>query len=129
MEIIIDFLGGDKQAKFMNEFMHAGDVFEPGKQFAIHERFTVTGNDSVNLEKLCERVADAYKKADGYAVFVGIRTIDGKRPENSYAWFMKGVQSISMKQKSLGWATFKSILEQLGYEVETDDSLIVTKIK
>lgn len=126
MEIEIDFLGGNKQAKFMNEFMHCGDVFESGKQLAIHDRFTVMGNDCVNLEKLCERIANAYEQAGGYAVFVGIRSIDDKSVDNSYAWFMKDVQSISMGKK---WGLFKDILEQLGYKVETDEHMRVISIQ
>lgn len=126
MEIEIDFLGGNTQAKFMNEFMHCGDVFEKGKQLAIHDRFIVTGNDSIDLEKLCERVANAYEQAGGYAVFVGIRSIDNKPVGNSHAWFMKDVQSISIGTK---WGLFKDILNQLGYKAETDEHMKVVSVQ
>ncbi len=127
-EIEIDFLGGDKTAKFTNELMHAADMFERGKQFATHDRFVVTGNP--DLPKLCERIANAYEQAGGYAVFVGIRKINGKRVTEPYAWFMSGVQSISMKQenKPLGWALFKDILEQLDYTAKTDKNMRVVAV-
>lgn len=123
MKIEIDLLGGNTKAKFMNNFMHWGDVFEEGKQLAVHERFTVVGNDCVDLEKLCERIANAYEQAGGYAVFVGIRKIDNKRVDCSNAWFLKDVHSISMGNK---WGLFKDILNHLGYIVETDENMRVT---
>ena len=127
-EIEIDFLGGNQTAKLTNQLMHAADMFESGKQFATHDRFTFTGNPE--LPKLCERIATAYEQAGGYAVFVGIRKINGKRVDNSYAWFMSGVQSISMKQenKPLGWALFRDILAQLDYNAKTDDNMRVVAV-
>ena len=127
-EIEIDFLGGNITAKFINQMMHAMDVFKEGKQIATHDRFIVTGNP--DLSKLCERIANAYKKAGGYAVFVGIRKINGKRVNNPHAWFMNGVQTISMKQenKPLGWALFKDILAQLDYTTKTDKNMRVIAV-
>jgi hypothetical protein len=103
-------------------------MFERGKQFATHERFVVTGN--LDFPKLCERIATAYEQAGGYAVFVGIRKINGKRVDNPYAWFMSGVQSISIKQenKPLGWALFRDILTQLEYDAKTDENMRVVAV-
>ena len=128
LTIELDFLGGDKMSKMKNDLMHAADMFEKGKQFAIHDRFVVTGNP--NLRTLCKTIADASVKSGGYAVFIGIRKINGKRVNKAHAWFMKGVQSISMKQdgQELGWAMFKDILEQLDYAVETDEYMRVIAI-
>jgi hypothetical protein len=127
-KIEIDFLGGDKKAKLINHLMHAADTFERGKQLAIHERYIVTGNP--DLPKLCERIATAYEQAGGYAIFVGIRKVNGKRAVNPYAWFMSGVQSISMQQKNkpLGWALFRDILAQIGYNSKTDENMRVVAV-
>ena len=128
LTIELDFLGGDKRAKFTNEFMHAADMFEKGKQLAAHDRFVVTGNP--NIKTLCKTIADAHAKAGGYAVFVGIRKINGKRVNKAHAWFMEGVQSITMKQEGqeLGWTLFKNILEQLDYVAKTDEHMRVTSV-
>lgn len=128
LEIVVDILGGNKIAKFTNEMMHTADVFEKGKQLATHESLIIKG--SPDLSKLCEVIKGSWEKAGGYVVFVGIRTVDGKRPDNSYSYFMENVQSISMKQKNrpLGWALFKDILSQLGYEAEVDKNMRVIKI-
>lgn len=126
-EIEIDFLGGDVETKRINEFMHAVDVFEHGKQFVYHDGFIITGNP--DLSKLCEVIANAYEKCGGYAVFVGIRNINGKRAENPHAYFMKNVQSVSMNQgKNSGWALFKDILEQLGYVASIDEKMRVISV-
>ena len=121
-------MGGDQTAKFTNQLIHAADVFENGKQFATHDRFIVTGNP--DLPKLCERIATAYEQAGGYAVFVGIRKINGKRVDNPYAYFMSGVQSISMKQENepLRWALFGDILAQLDYNAKTDENMMVVAV-
>lgn len=126
--IEIDFLGGDRIAKLTNELMHATDTFENGKQFAIHSRFVVTGNP--NLNTLCKHIADAHNKAGGYAVFVGIRKIDGKRVNDGKTWFMNGVQSLSMKQgdQPLSWGMFKDVLVQLDYAVKTDAHMRVIEV-
>lgn len=129
LEIIVDILGGNEMAKFTNDMMHAADMFEKGKQLATHESLIVKGTP--DLSKLCKLIKDGWEKAGGYVVFVGIRTVNGKRPNNSYSYFMEGVQSISMKQKNkpLAWGLFKDILSQMGYEVETDESMKVINIK
>ena len=125
-EIIVDILGGNKETKMINDMMHTADMFEKGKQFAIHESLVVRG--APDLSKLCERIADAWKEAGGYIVFAGIRTINGKRAKRSYSYFMEDVHSISMRQKTLGWALFKDILSQLGYEAEVDKNMRAIKI-
>ncbi len=120
MKIEIDFLGGDKSAKMKNEFMHVADMFPKSKQYAMHERLVFTGEP--DLTKLCERFANSCKESGGYAVFVGIRKIDGKRVDSPNSWFMKGVNQISMEQNgTLSWGLFKDILTQLNYTVTVDE--------
>lgn len=137
VEIEIDFLGGDKNVKFMNDMMHAGDVFEKGKQFAVHNRFVLTGTITQNLfgpedeelNNVCSKLANASIKSGGYAVFVGIRSVNGKRVEPR-AWFMPEIQSISMYQgENLGWALFKDILSHLEYNVKTDQYMRVISVQ
>lgn len=136
VEIEIDFLGGDKNLKLMNDMMHAVNMFEKGKQLAIHNRFSITGEIKQNLfgpedpelNEICAKIANAFVKSDGYAVFVGIRSVNGKRVEPR-AWFMPEIQSISMHQNGeLGWALFKDILSHLEYTVQTDQQMRVISV-
>ena len=122
--IVMDILFGDKMANKINGFMHAADMFEAGKQFALFERVVVTGEP--NIEKLPTNMRDAYEKAGGYLIFASVRTIDGNKPEKTITWFKEGVQSISNGEK---WRTFKEVLAKLGYDAETDEHMHVTKIK
>jgi hypothetical protein len=123
-EVVLDIFYGTKEAKGINELMHALDVFEAGKRLALFERLTVSGNPDVN--KLPDNIKKSYEKAGGYVLFVAVRTIDGKKPKKLSAWFQDGIQSISDGNK---WGLFKDLLEQLGYEVGTDEHMRVTTIK
>lgn len=127
-EIELEVLGGSEEEKFINHLMHAADVFEKGKQFANYYTVMVTGNP--NLTKLCENLANAYEKVGRYAVFIGIKSINGQKPENPHVWFMKDVQSISMITEDRGacWSLFKDILVTLGYNVLTDEHMRVIQV-
>lgn len=126
--IILDFFGGHEMIRKQNLFMHTADVFEAGKQLAIHERIIVDGVD-VKLDKLCENYAKAVIEAGGHAVFVGIRTINGIKPETRINWFRERTQSISIPEDGdLKWGTFKDLLTQLGYEAKTDQNMHVIEV-
>jgi hypothetical protein len=127
-EVVLDVFGGTKMQKFQNDFMHCGDVFEKGKHLAEHYQIVVTGNP--NLEKLCENYKNAYEKASGgYILFVAIKSIDGKRTKEPKAYIKEGIQSISMVQNGeLGWSLFKDLLTHLGYEVKTNQYMMVESV-
>jgi hypothetical protein len=127
-EVVLDVFGGSKMMKFQNNFMHCGDVFEQGKQLAEHFQLTVTGNP--NLDMLCENVKNAYEKAgEGYILFVAIRSIDGERSKEPKAYIKEGIQTLSMEQNgTLGWSLFKDILTHLGYEVKTNEHMMVETV-
>jgi hypothetical protein len=125
--IILDVFGGDKMMKNQNEFMHAGDVFEKGKELAQYFQIVITGNP--NLNKICFNLRDAYHKADGYVLFAAINSIDGKRTKDPKPYIKEGIQTLSIEQKgTLSWNLFKNILEQLGYNVETNQYMMVENI-
>jgi hypothetical protein len=113
--------------KFQNDFMHAGDVFEKGKQLAKFFQAEIKGDP--NLDMVCENFKNAMDRAGGYSVFVAIRSVDGERCTEPRAYIMEGVQTISMEQNgSLGWGLFKDMLETLGYTVETNEHMVVEKV-
>lgn len=125
----VDFLGGNRQTRFMDEFMHAADMIEPGKKYVCYEQYSIECSEISMLEDFCGKFARAHNDAGGHAVFVGIRSIDGKKPEKPLVWFAEGVHSLSMLQDGKhGWGLFKDILTQLGYEATTDDRMRVISI-
>ena len=132
MKILVDILGGDAKAKFTNDFMHAGDVFESGKQLAQYESIEIDGNDKINIEELIPNIRNAWespKGMNGYIVFAAIRSIDGKRCIEPRPYFMQNIQTISMyKNGKLCWSMFKDILYNLGYKAITDEHMRVTSV-
>lgn len=122
MKVELEYLGGDKLASFTDGLLHACDLFNSSKRFVIYDRLTIHGTP--DLDKLCERVASCLKEVGGYAVFVAIRKVDGKRG-NWPIWFERDINSIAMAQ---GWTLFRDILQQLDYNVETDESMKVIAI-
>ncbi len=123
-KIEFDVLGANKRENLINELAHAADLFDKGKQYAAYHAFKMTGKGDLGLSKLCEALAGAYKKIGGYAVFVGIRTIDGERADHPHAYLMDGVHTISMEKEdgSPGWSLFKDLLDTLGYAATTDEN-------
>lgn len=67
---------------------------------------------------------------NGYVVFIGIKKVNDKINPNSFSWFMKKINAISMIQngnipKS---ALFKDILHQLGYTSKIDEQMRLISI-
>lgn len=127
-EIVLDVFGGDKMLKLQNNFMHCGDVFEKGKHLSEHFKITITGKP--NLDKLCENFKNSFEKAsEGYILFVAIRSINGERCKEPKAYIKEGIQTLSMVQNGeLGWSLFRDILSQLGYEVKTNQYMMVESV-
>lgn len=126
-KVTVDLFSVNKTGSKINELMHAADLFEPGKILANHDQIIVEGKP--NLEKLCENLRAAWEEQGGYVVFAGINSINGIKSKGHPVYFKEEVQSLSMVQNNdLGWGLFKEILEKLGYEVETDQTMHVTKV-
>jgi hypothetical protein len=113
----LDLFYGDG---FKNDFMHACDMFERGKQLATYEQFVVTGKP--DLENLCENTKNALEKLGKNVVFVGIRNIDGKRINDPKPYIKPLTQTISNGKQ---FGLFKEMLEQLKYKVEVDEFMQV----
>jgi len=128
-KVEIDLLGGSELEKFTDKAVNLSGIFESGKRIATHDRFIITGNG--DLKKLCETIAMAAIESGGYALFVGIRSVNDKRVSNNFAWFEKGVQSLSMFNidGSMGWALFKDVLKELGYNAQTDEHMHVIAVE
>jgi hypothetical protein len=142
MEITLDIIGGDPAMKMQDEFMHACDVFEKGKRLGEVMAMSVSANKNTNnnktddpnpdptldetLEKICQHVKDTFTKAGGFALFVAVREIDGKRCLTPHACFEEGIQTISNGNK---FGLFKNYLEILGYKAETDEHMHVIKVE
>lgn len=125
--IELHFIGGNSGQKLVNMLMHKADMFEEGKHFAEVSMLTVKGNP--DMKKLCQRLANVYEQSGEYAVFIGVKSINGKKPKKANVWFQKGVQTISMVNKgTLSWMRFSDILTALGYAVKTDERMRVTDI-
>ena len=67
--MIVDVIGGSPEAKRQDDIMHACDMFEPFKRFAIHSRIDAKV-DSPDLA--IELVKAAYKKEKGYVLFAAV---------------------------------------------------------
>lgn len=122
-EVSIDIIQGDKK---INEFMHAVDVFEAGKQHGEYQNinFQITGRDEPNWQSVVNEIFE--KSTEQFNVlFVSIRKVDGKTPDESFVRFKEGVQTISDGKK---WGLFSNCLNQLGYQCETNDTMHVTSI-
>lgn len=126
MRVELEHLGGNKLVKFTDEMMRACDLFPESKRFVTYDRMVVYGTP--NLDKLCEIVAESFKAAGGFAIFVAIRKVDGKRG-NWPVWFERGISTVAMDQgEGLSWGLFKDILQQLDYNVQTDVAQKVIEI-
>jgi regulator of RNase E activity RraA len=126
--VTLDVFGGDKMIKMQNDFMHASDVFERGKQLVKYFQMEIRGDP--DMQKLCENAKNAFEKGtEGYVVFIAIRDVDGVRCDNPRAVFKEGVQTLSMERDSgLKWGLFKDILGQLGYKTETNEFMMVQSV-
>jgi hypothetical protein len=120
MKIRLDVISSDKR---INDFMHAADVFEQGKQLGKYECMEVTGTAEINIFNLINVLKNALENCDKNVVFIGIRSIDDLIFNFPAPYIMKDVQSISDGSK---WGLFRDQLIRLGYEVETDQFMRVT---
>lgn len=123
MKIILDIIHGDKA---QNEFMHHCDVFENSKQLGNHEEICFSVEDGIDLDNLTTNLKDAYEKSGRNVVFVSVRQV-GLTLTNDYErYIMPNVSTISSGKK---WGMFKDGLDKMGYEVETNERMQVTKVK
>ena len=125
--ITIDMLGSfDKMTTMQNEFMHAADVFEKSKHMASYKQMDVTTqNLEHTLSTIHGNLKSAIESKDGYIVFIAIKEVNGEPYKDDNIIFTSGVRIISTGSK---WFVFKDVLEQLGYSVETDKTMVVTNI-
>lgn len=123
MKVKVDIIHGDKQK---NEFMHACDMYEPSKQLGEYEQVVVEGSEDMNLEELTTNIKNAYDQSGRSVVFVSVRQV-GPTLTNDYdRYIMPNISAITSGKK---WGLFKSVLEQIGYEVETNEHMQVESVK
>lgn len=120
--IILDVICGDK---FTNDFMHYADVFEPGKQLGTYHNITIKG-EGIKIADICSNMKKALEKVGQNVTFIGISSINGRKLLNPMGYIKPKVQTIS---DGKNWCLFKSILEQLGYEVTTSEQMHVEIVK
>ena len=127
MKITLDIIGTLKAGKLINDILHGADVFEPGKRHV--EIHLVEMRGKPNLDTICEKIARSFKEGGGFAVFVGIRGIDGQAPTKPYTYLQPGVQSLSITRGGRAkWCMFADCLRRLGYRVETKEDKTVTRV-
>lgn len=122
-KVVIDTITGDSM---INEFMHAADVFENGKQIGFYEQVVITGETEVKIESLVDILKSAFEKVKKNVVFISIREINKKPVFNYKPYIRPNTQSISTGRE---WGMLKNILETIGYEVETDQYMNVKSAK
>lgn len=128
-KIVLDVLGVvTKYQEKVNSLMHITDTFEKGKQLVDIIEINIVGDPDLN--KLCNLVADKIKEAGGYAVFVGIQSVNGVRVKNPQAYIMEGVRMISTQtqEKGLCWALLKDSLIAMGYKPVVNENMVVTAV-
>lgn len=130
MKITVDIIGGNEKTKFINEFMHYGDVFENGKHYCCWFSLTVEGTPDLN--KLIPNIVNAWENKDGakgYVIFAAIRSIDDIRVKDPKAYLKEGVQSLSMIiNGKLSWVKFSDFLKHLGYKAHYDNHFVVKDV-
>ena len=127
MKIVLDYIGGNKNAKMLNEMMHYCDIFEGGKHFGLYKQIEITGNPDLN--KLIDNIKDSLELSGENIVFLSIRTIDGFRVNKYKPFFIEKIQTISTLQNGkFGWILFSDMLKTLGYKVMTDESMNVINV-
>jgi len=132
MKIIkIDVFYASETVKWMDEFMHAADVFEPGKRLALYMRMRcVSKKEAVNLRELCLSVSKAIKESGGCVYFIGVYDVDGVRV-HPHSFIMPGIQTLSFLDdngESTGFSLFNDVLEQIGYTVTTTKQMEVVDV-
>lgn len=119
--MLVDVIGGSDAAKTQDRLLHACDLFESSKRFAVHSRIEVKVDSAAVA---IEVVKSAYLKEKGYLLFAGVRN----EPQ---AYFLEqGISVIStISGGRIGWLMFSEMLTTLGYSPVTDSTMKVTMIK
>jgi hypothetical protein len=124
-KITLDAIYGDAK---VNEFMHAADVFENFKQYAILnevEMDVTFGDDEIErAENTINILKDALEKSGQNVVFIAIKTIDNVR-RTMKNYLKENVSVISTGEQ---WVMFSELLKKLGYKVETNDQMQVISV-
>lgn len=117
MKIILDAIFGDAKT---DQLMHACDVFEPFKRIGKFNTIEIVAKKCIDTSKQRELVSGVINAlgAKGMAVsFIAIRSIDGKKVNQSAHYISPGVSVISDGKRA---ARLSDILSSRGYSVETD---------
>lgn len=119
MELKLDLILGDKK---MNDWMHMLDAFEETKVLGEFTQIVIEGE--FDLWTITKKLAD-YLEEDYAVHFIGIKTIDNYDAKNAVHYLKPNISSISDGRK---WGTFRDLLCRLGYDVYTNDRMIVTNV-
>lgn len=124
--IVFDIIHG---SRIQNDFMHAGDVYEKGKQLGNYEPYRLkyagapTDDNLISLQKLLK---DAFEAVGQHIIFLSI-IHDGIKYINHIPPYIKpDVQTISTGHH---WILFRDMLTSLGYEVTTTEYMQVLTAK
>lgn len=120
MEIGMDLIYAEKN---IDDFMHAADVFEISKRLGKHECIVVKGGD-IKIHELVVNMKNALEKAGMVVTFVGINHIDGEVFNFPEPYVKEGTSCISNGRQ---WGLLKDLLMSIGYKVETNERMQVTK--
>jgi hypothetical protein len=127
MKLLLDVFAGDRQ---VNHLMHCADVFEAGKQLADYNQIEIDIAldipKDISASDFLGKLKLAYEQAGKNVVFMNIIQTDGVKTNEFLPYMMEGVQTISTGNK---FGMFHKILTQLGYEVETNERMMVTAAK
>lgn len=121
MKIIVDIIYGDKA---QNEFMHHCDVFESSKQLGRYEQIEISGEEGVDIDNITTNLKHAYEQFGRNVIFVSVRQVGPTLTNDYERYIMPNVSTISSGKK---WGLFKDGLERMGYKVETNERMQVTK--
>jgi len=124
IKIVVDIIYcNDKQ---LNKFMHVADVFEKSKVIGVIGQLTITADPEVDVKNIPNHIKNAYEHAGGYLVFAGIKMFKGKTMKKRPIYFQKGINQISNGEH---WTLFSNLLKSMGYDVTTNEHMIVTNVK
>lgn len=82
-----------------------------------------TGSES--LTDILNTIKDGLEKGKQNVIFIGIRSVDNKLPENPVVYIKLGVQTISNGEN---FTLFRNILLKLGYDVQTNEYMTVLSV-
>lgn len=122
MNIEVVIVSGNKM---QDEFMHAADVFEPGKKLGESFTLKVTGKN-IGISILTHNLKVALESEKQNVWFIALSKVAGRTPKKKYEIITPGIQTIS---NGNNWCLFKDVLAKIGFEVETDERMHVTKLK